>query len=132
MMQKGIAVIKYLIHGLGFLILYSVLLFLFVVSFAGLILGLISVLLLILFLGYVNSFLTAVLWTKMEPDWDVWGKLFLQGLVLSVVLLIVNLILEIPNMVVPSTATYWIMFAVRMFVDGVVAKNIGIWLCEYK
>jgi len=132
-MKKGIAVIKYLIHGFSFSILSGILLFLFMGTFIGALLGFISVLVLILFLGYVNSFLIAVLWTREEPDWDAWGKLFLQGLVLFIVVfLIVNLILEIPNMVVPSTATYWIMFVARTFVDGVVAKNIGVWLCEYK
>lgn len=101
-------------------------------SFIGALLGLISVLVMILFLGCANCFLTAALWTKMEPDWDAWGKLFLHGLVLFIALLIVNLILEIPNMVVPSTATFWIMLVGKLFADGFVAKNIGVWLCEYK
>jgi len=102
------------------------------ISFIGALFGLISVLVMILFLGYANSFLTAALWTKMEPDWDAWGKLFLHGLVLFISLLIVNVILEIPNMVVPSTATFWIMLVGKLFADGFVAKNIGVWLCEYE
>jgi len=131
-MRTGIAVFKYFLHGFVFSILYGVLFFLFVGSFIGVILGFISVLVLILFLGYANSFLTAALWTKMEPDWDAWDKLFLQGLVLFIVLLIVNLILEIPKMIMPSTITYWMMFVGRLFADGYVAKNIGVWLCEYE
>jgi len=127
-----VEVFKYFLHGLGFSILYGILFFLFMGSFIGAFLGLISVLALILFLGYANSFLTAVLWTKMEPDWDAWGKLTLQGFVLLIAWLIVNLILEIPSMVVSSIATYWIVFIGRLFANGYVAKNIGVRLCEYK
>ena len=68
----------------------------------------------------------------MEPDWDAWGKLFLHGLVLFIALSIVNYILEIPHTVMPNTGTFWITLFMKLFADGLVAKNIGIRLCEYR
>ena len=121
--------VKYFIHGLGFSILFLVLLIgwafilaLLVVS--GFIIGLIIGFgLLFLIVGYVNSFITDLLWFPVKTSF--WGTLF-HGFALFIVLLIVGVIFVwIPNTAFPSIYVQVTTFIVETFLNGLAGKTIA-------
>ena len=121
--------LKYLIHGITFSILFLILVIIWAFIFAflvtiGFILGfIIGIGLLFLIVGYINSFLTDLLWFPVKTSF--WSTLF-HGFALFIVLLIVGVIFVlIPNMAFPSITTRIITFIVETFLNGLAGKTIA-------
>jgi hypothetical protein len=97
---------------------------------AGALIGLmIGLIILLFFIGGLNSFLTDLIWSI--PIKTKWTSLLGHGLLLFIALII----LEIPALLIVSTApgilTTIVLIIVYPFVDGFVAKNIAaIWKVE--
>lgn len=87
--------------------------------------------LLFLIVGYLNSFITSLLWFEVKRGF--WDLLF-HGVVLFIILLIVNAIFSLaPNLAVPGMATTVVSFIITSFLYGFVAKKVaGWWESEYR
>ncbi len=90
----------------------------------GFIIGLIiGVGLLFLIVGYVNSFITDLLWFSVRTSF--WSTMF-HGFVLFVVLLIVGVIfVSIPNTAFPGMYTQVTTFIGETFLNGLAGKTIA-------
>lgn len=121
--------VKYFIHGLGFSIIYLVLaigwaFILVLLVGLGYIIGLIIGLgLLFLIVGYLNSFITDLLWFPVRTSF--WSTLF-HGFALFIVLVIVGIIFVwIPNTAFPSIYTQVVTFIGETFLNGLAGKTIA-------
>ncbi|MDH5483120.1 MAG: hypothetical protein OEY22_09635 [Candidatus Bathyarchaeota archaeon] len=123
------ALVKYFAHGLGFSILFGLLLFVWVAIFVVLVIGaliiglIIGIGLLVLFVGFINSFLMSVIWgfSMKTSFWSIIS----HGIVLLIGLVIVGIIFIIPQLVDPSITTQILMLVVGSIPRGFVAKKIG-------
>ena len=123
---------KYFVHGIAFSLLSIVLAFAMVVLFVflaviGSFIGVISGLaVLLLAVGGLNSFLTDAIWgTHTQTSLS---SLFLHGLTFFLLLLVVNgLLVMVPNVAFPSTATTIITFISGAFAGGYVGKTVAGW-----
>ncbi len=127
--RKWWTLTKYFIHGLGFSIIYLVLaigwaFILVLLVGLGFIIGLIIGLgLLFLIVGYVNSFITDLLWFPVRTSF--WSTMF-HGFALFIVLLIVGVIFVwIPNTAFPTIYTQVITFIGETFLNGLAGKTIA-------
>ncbi len=127
--------LKYFVHGMTFSTSYFVLatVWAFVLSFligVGAIIGFImGLVLLFLMAGFLNSVITSYLWFKVK--FGFWDFLF-HGVVLFVTLLILNVVITVPNLVLPGIATTVITYLIATFLEGFVAKKLaGWWQEEY-
>lgn len=128
---------KYFVHGIVFSILFLILtlawVFVLVLLTAiGFIIGLIIGFgLLLLIVGFLNSGITSLLWFEVKTSfWD----LFFHGLVLLIVLLILDVIIvTLPSLAIPGTATRVVTLVISSFLYGFVAKKVdGWWELEYR
>ncbi len=128
---------KYFLHGIAFSVLFLLLgigwaVILLILVSLGFIIGLlIGLVLLFLIVGYLNSFITSLLWFEVKRGF--WDLLF-HGVVLFIILLIVNAIFSLaPNLAVPGMATTVVSFIITSFLYGFVAKKVaGWWESEYR
>ncbi len=128
---------KYFLHGIAFSVLFLLLgigwaVILVILVSLGFIIGLlIGLVLLFLIVGYLNSFITSLLWFEVKRGF--WDLLF-HGVVLFIILLIVNAIFSLaPNLAVPGMATTVVSFIITSFLYGFVAKKVaGWWESEYR
>jgi hypothetical protein len=124
-------VVKYLVHGVTFSLLFTVLYLIWILGFFSLVmLGLfIGVIigfgLLVLIIGFVNSIITGWLWFPVKFGfWDILA----HGFVLFLVLLVVHGFFSfLPSVFFPGTATTIITFIIGLFLDGVIGKRVGQW-----
>lgn len=120
---------KYFVHGLAFAILFLIVAVVWVVAFAilvifGLWIGLIiGFVLFFALMGYVNAFITLLLWFPVRMGFlSVLG----HGLLLFVALLPVNLVvLAVRLFVAPDLLISFGIFLVSAPILGVVAKRVA-------
>jgi len=121
--------LKYFLHGISFSILLLILGIFWVVIFAillaiGYIIGfIIGLLVLFIFVGGLNSFLTDMIWSI--PIKTQWKGLLAHGVVLFIVLVIAGIPQLIVNLVASNLPVQVGLFIIYAFIDGFVAKKIG-------
>ena len=132
--SRGGLLLRYFLHGIAFSLLGLVLLFAWAIllvflmtvgSFIGLIIG---VIVLLLFIGGLNAFLSGIIWSLNVKT----GLMSLlgQGFVLGILQLIAHIPAIITDLTMPSLASTIVVFLVYCFVDGFIARKVGGWFAE--
>jgi hypothetical protein len=126
---------KYFVHGVGFSIIFAILTIVWAVILAflvivGFIVGLVIGLgLLLLFVGFVNSFLMSMIWgvsTKSN-----FLSVLSHGIVLLIALLLVGVIFMIPLLIDSSITMQILIIVISAIPRGFVAKKVGdVWKVE--
>lgn len=132
--SRGSLLLRYFLHGIVFSLLWIVLMFAWAVFFVflvmiGWLIGLvIGIIVLLLFAGGLNIFLSGLIWSLNVKSG--WLSILSHGLVLLLLEAIAGIPAIIVELAVPNLATTITVFVVYCFVDGFIARNVASWWKE--
>jgi len=121
---------RYFLHGILFSVLFIALaifwgvIFVILVGFGFIIGFIIGFLALFYLLGGMNVFLTDRIWDiQISEDWV---DLLIHGLVLFIALIVAHIPSIIIGLSAPGQVTTIVLFFINAFIDGFVARNVGV------